>query len=382
MNVNVLDTFSMSTLFHNQGTVNVAQGTLTMDDGGIHTGKFSYCSTCIINFSGGTHQLAEESIVPDGTGIKFSGGTTTISGTFEANTFQQLGGTTTFTKLYTSNGTIEIAGGTLDFKGSAVLANVVLSGSASKLFANLENSQVDVTNSFRWQGISCVVGENGNGQFNLLPTCRTTISGTGRINAPVTNYGQTDYFPSSGMYINSGPWTNAPNSFFNVSSSGSLVLSGSLFVHQGFMSVAVPTSKTFTFNCPLDNAGTIEVRSGTLAMNSDGERSGTFTHGYDTFIRFEGGTHMLTPTSVINAGTGIGFSGAAVTIQGKFYPEFFHQNGGTVAFDNGADHLAFCSISQTSGTLTFQQSIGQLPSRSLFPLVAPPISTPTPASIL
>jgi hypothetical protein len=372
VNVNVLDTFQVEVAFDNQGTVNVLQGSLAMNYGGTHTGKFNHCDGCFINFNGlqsTTHTLAEESIVTDGRGIIFSARTTNVSGTFEPQYFQQIDGTTIFNNFYTSTDTIVISGGTLDFRGSAELANVELFGSQTKFIAASSNSEVNITNSFKWQGDRCEVGNAGKGRFNLLSSCRSTISGNGTqyLRTQMTNYGQVDYFPPSSetnIQITGGLFINAPGAVFNVSStSGSVGFSTSAdrFVNQGLLRISVPASDTFTFSNPFSNEGHVEVLSGTLAMNGLGAtHSGNFTHNNDTFIRFGAGTHTLTETSVVNAGNGIVFAGASITIQGTFLPETFHVIGGSVTFDNAADSLSFCSIAQSGGTLTFNSSINSV----------------------
>jgi hypothetical protein len=274
VNVNVLNTFTVNIQFHNEGTVNVAQGTFVMGQKGTHTGEFNHCSGCFINFSGGvTHVLTEESIVTDGRGIIFSASSTTVSGIFEPQYFQQAGSissSTVFTNLYTSTDTIVITGGTLDFRGSAVLANVELSGSLSKFVANSENSEVNITDSFIWQGPNCDVG-GGSGKINFLSSCRSTINGSNpKIGALVTNYGQMDCF-SRLVLQTGGSLINAPGAVFNVvyPSNGISSLIGSglrTFTNQGTLNV----SHSFMVDVPFNNEGTVNVTQGTLTMRAGG----------------------------------------------------------------------------------------------------------------
>ena len=117
--------------FNNSGLLQTLAGTLSLDGGGNHTGTFSNAPGATLNFGGGSHLLAPDSLVTGAGVMAVSGNATTLnaSGTFEVtgSKLNVTAGVATLTAGCNVTGTtLSIGGGTLNFNSAGPVAVVNL----------------------------------------------------------------------------------------------------------------------------------------------------------------------------------------------------------------------------------------------------------------
>lgn len=236
--------------FNNTGTVNVNTGTLSLTGGGTHTGAFNVASGATMSFSGGTHALNAG---------------TTVSGS-----------------------------GTLTF-GANVMANVAINHAGA----------VTISGGTYTSGSTTTVG-------GLLTLSGGTIAGTGPVNASgglslsggnrtldgitLNNNGAATWSAGALLTLANGAvFNNAAGSTFTVTLFGAVVSGG---VAGG------------SFN----NAGTLNITSGSLRLTGGGTHTGAFDIASGTTLELTGGTHTLNAGASFS-GTGTFYmNNAAVTV--------------------------------------------------------------------
>jgi len=331
--------FQIYSAFENRGTLSVIGGNFEMRGTGssTHTGVFNHGTSSQIRFIAGTQTLQVGSVINNGNGIVFNGAATSIYGTFLVGGFQQLSGTTTLYVPFTTSQTINVQGGTLDFREDANLYGLTITGTGGAVDISGNFYQLNITNIFNWGGTNNVLssGTGVSSRINLLPTCRSIMNGAGTAQylqyITLYNYGYFEYYPTGEgieLYLN-GQFVNAPGGIFNVSTRALTntifnTQSATLkFTNQGTILVDKHFAFAFQIFSSFDNTGIVAVNSGAFDLRQSGTHTGTFNHTVGSFIRFTAGTHSLGSTSIINYGDGISFDGATVTLSSTFRPTFF-----------------------------------------------------------
>jgi hypothetical protein len=215
----------------------------------------------------------------------------------------QLGGNT-------GTQTFNHSGGTLTLNGPSVgTANAVyaLSGGILKGTGSLT-----LAGSMNWTG--------GNINYETGSLIITVSGGLVMSQADKSLYG--------GALINAGPgsWSggrivfwysavlsNSVSGTLNVLFDGSLTGGVGTFGNAGTMRKASSLG-TSTLENPCVNSGTIEVQTGTLSLLGGGGGSGSFEVQSGATLDFSGGTHTLSPSSIVTGAGTVRCSGNNTTV--------------------------------------------------------------------
>lgn len=247
--------------FNNTGTVDVRSGTLSLDDGGIHTGTFRTVAGAVATFGGGNHVLAAASVV---TGVMSlsGGGTLNASGTFDAGTtFHVISGTATLSASCNVTATtvnISGTGGTVIYNSSGTVGTVTMT--AGTLAGT---SPVTVT------GLLTLAGGTVSNPFvtadgGLNLSGGVTLNGGKLINPGTAIWSAGNFTGANGAVFSNLLGATFINSFDGNAPSGAGATP--TFVNDGLFQ---KTNGTATLgNTSIDfqfiNTGTVEVKTNTL----------------------------------------------------------------------------------------------------------------------
>ena len=267
--------------FNNSGAFTSTSGSLKLTSSGTHSGSFTLCSSCTVEFTGGTNTLDGASFSPSTAGTKFNGATISIGP----------GNVTVSTQLLQTSGTVTGA------------ANLLLS------------------NSFTWQGGT----QSGSGQ-TVLGNFTHTFNGANNpmllSGRTIVNNGTINYQPSGANYLSISSGAILQNALsFNVNGAYPINSDGvSTPKFDNLLSGALTKTSgagTSTLACAVDNAGSVTVSSGTFAFNGGGTNSGALNvTPSSTAIAFQSGTYTFasgTSLNVNDLGT-IDIAGATLTL--------------------------------------------------------------------
>jgi len=303
------------------GTISSSNGTLTLSQGGTHTGTFS-ASPGTIEFSGGTHQFS---------------GTPTFSGA----------------------GAFVVSGGTFDLDAASTIPATASFTQSGGLLTGA--GDLTVNGPFTWSG-GLIDGSSGSGATNIMATLN------------ITGAGQKDY--STRTINNSGTttWTggNIRTDFGGVfNNTGTFDIQCDRFLFWGFAGMpltfnnsgTVTKSTTFgTSTIGMDynqTAGSTTVTTGIFYFNN---RFGSYTGGTVSAaagarLNFgSGDAHTFAAGSTLSGAGTIGFMAGVVFVNGTYnvtgVTDIF---GGTARFESAATTNQLTLSSGTlggAGTLT------------------------------
>ena len=238
--------------FNNSGTVEVLTGTLSFNGGGTNTALFSLGNGAAIQ-NPSSFTFANGSQLTGAGTNRWTGGTITLNGDLNA-------------------ANLELSGATVAGTGMLSVSNL-----------NFFSGSFDGTNTV--SGVANWIGGT------IPSTARLTIATNGVLNLS----GAADKF-ISGMLTNAGlvVWTGAgrlyldgPGAIYNLPSGVFDVQNNSLLINQfispsaafhnaGLFRKSAGTGTNFLTRVNFNNSGTVELRTGTLAIPSGGTNSGTF----------------------------------------------------------------------------------------------------------
>ncbi|MBK7948254.1 MAG: hypothetical protein IPK00_05835 [Deltaproteobacteria bacterium] len=319
----------------NAGTLQVQLGTLALDGSGTHTGSFTGPAT--LRVSGGTQTLGPGSSVtsadlevitatlnvdpaaifsPTNTDLLTSGVLNVLDAadTITSVTATQSAGTLGGPGTFETTGAFDWSGGTMGDAGTTrVGGGLTLSSGSTKTLAGTR-TLVQAGGVGAWSAGSFVLG-SGGATFRNEATWN--ITGTGRQLSDTSNTG----------------------TFRNTAS--------------GILDVALSAAnQTVTIGTgTLENAGTIHVELGTLALDGDGTHSGSFS-GPAT-LRVSGGTQTLgTGSSVTSADLEVITATLNVDPAASFSPTNTDLlTSGILNVLDAADTITSDTATQSAGTL-------------------------------
>ncbi len=283
-----------SVAFNNAGTVDVQSGRLDLSGGGTSSGSFD-ATGAELEFGGGTHTLTGTSSVT-ATKVIFSGATVNHAGGYTVTGETQVtGGTANLTGSVTNAGTLTISGGTLNMsntQGTLTTPSMALSGSGTLS----GTSAVTVSGALAWSGGTM----SGTGVTNANSTL--TINGTGQkaLGRRLNNKATGTWSDTGFLYLITGGWLdNQAGATFTVQNDEIFRWNGGSphVDNEGtfIKSPGVGTSEVGG-NVAFNNAGTVEIKSGTLKF------SGSFTQSAGaTYLN--GGS--VTTTTALNIQGGV-----------------------------------------------------------------------------
>ena len=327
--------FSFDTTFNNAGTVNVQSGTLAIQ-GGASSGSFAIAAGGVLGVSGNAPQTLSPTSSVTGAGIvNVIGGTIDIAGAYTMSGDTNVsGGTVNFNTANASAGGGTLSGGTiggngtLNINGAYTWTGGAMSGGGTTAIASSSSLAIDTGN------LHVLAGRTINNGGTLTWTGIGGIRATAGTNA-ITNL-------SGGIF-------NAQNdSFTEVTSGGTLAINNQA---GATLNKSGPGTTTgFSFDTTFNNAGTVNVQSGTLAIQG-GTSSGSFAIGSGGVLSLSGSaTQSLSPSSSVTGAGIVNFTGGTTDIAGAYTVSGdTNVSGGTVNFNAANASLGGGSFS--GGTL-------------------------------
>jgi hypothetical protein len=290
-----------SITFHNNGVVEVLEGTLTFRGNGTHTGTFGVAGGAVVEWANGTVAFAPESNVGAAGATLFSGATVTIEGAF-------------------NSANAVITSGTVNFNSSATVANLTFSGGTLR-----GTGALTASNTFAWsQGTMEGPGTTTvPGAFVLAPAVGNNVTLNRTLNlqgsAAWTNPGTISLILPNSSVINVAAGVTfevGDGKTFAYSNSGAGT--GPVFNHAGVLRKAGGSgSATLGSSVRFQNSGSVEVAAGSLIMNSGQPHTGSFTGASGTTMQFSGGHTFGAGTSIASAGR-VHFSGGTNNVLGSY----------------------------------------------------------------
>lgn len=238
---------------NNGGTVNVTSGTFRLDSGGFNTATINLSANTVLDFDGGTFQVSGSPSL-SGTGVyQLEAGTLTVNANVSVAKLNISGGTLNGTGTVTVTGTANWTDGDIDGGGTLTIP----AGGTLNISSSSDKSL------------------KGGHVLNNAGTA--TWSGTGLLqtdgDAAVNNSGTFN--------INGGQFYSGASAFNN---------SGTLNVSAG------SDTAEFANGAVLNNTGTLNVKSGKLKLEDGGSDSGTTNVSAGATLSFDGGTFLVTGT--------------------------------------------------------------------------------------
>jgi len=274
------DTSYISMVVNNEGQVSVTSGTLNLKGGGTHTGDFDAAAGCTLQFGGGTHSL---------NGVSFTGG-----------------------------GTVKISDGEVDTTGiGATVSNettMVLSG-------GYPSPVLGGDGPFTLNGPSdwghAVI--EGTGAFTNNGTMTISNSDVKTLDArTITNQGTMRFTGTGNMNVSNGATiANLAGATFDFQTDADINhTSGSTttFNNMGTLTKSAGAGTSYV-SMAVNNAGQVNVTSGTLELKGGGTQTGDFDVAAGTTLQFNGGTHSFNGTNFTGNGT-VNVSGGEVSATG------------------------------------------------------------------
>lgn len=314
-------TTNVTVAFDNAGTLQVTSGTLKLAGGGSHSGSFAVLAGQTLSF-GGDHDLHSGQLLNDGL-LRFGSGHSRIAST----TGYGGGG-----QLFVDNGTLDIAvsaglqvahlkmnsgrlqldpglGATLSAGLFEMHNSATLQGTATLEAGTL----VWTTGRMTGPGVARVTGsaQLGDGQgygSQTLDGGRTlALQGETRFQSAFIGLGGASLIDNQGTFTSAGDRRGAAvydSSITDYNANGR-------FRNRGRF-VQDASGHVTNVYAAFDNAGEVDVRSGTLKLLGGGTQTGTFQVRAGQALEL-GGSHGFSAAQVDNAGT-LQVNGGATTL--------------------------------------------------------------------
>ncbi len=224
-------TLDLNTAFNNSGTVNVQSGTLSVSGGGVNSGTFNTAGGAGLVFNG-SYTFGSASFTGAG-GVAFASGTATLNGSVSGSNLQLTGATLVGTNVIA--GTLTWSGGFLESTTTLTTNSVLNIALASASFPYLVLTNYGTVNEIN----SALYGGLGTHIYNY------------------------------------GSWNLQSDDAFNGGYYGSPV---TVFDNFGtYRKSSGVNTATLDSNTVFNNSGTVNVQSGTLAVNVFSANAGNYT---------------------------------------------------------------------------------------------------------
>lgn len=363
-------TVTISSVFNNDGMVEVRTGTLNLAGNGSHTGSFTSLSVfpdAVLQFGGGTQTLRAGSsvTVPN---VVFAGAAVTVNdnpaqtAVFHITTSTMVtGGTVNFNPgadvdlgdPFAFNQLI-VRGGTANFNDGATLDVYSLEVSGGTLTGQ---DEIDEEHVFLWYGgtLNGTGATEANGlieMFGFGVTLGRTLD---------VNYAAILWGPNANMTINRVQGDPNNNGVLNVQDGADFELrndnsisgAGLLHILPGGTMAKDSSFGTSAVQVNVQNDGTVGVLSGVLSLaGANNDYTGSFIGAPGTTLAFAGATHFEVGSSV-TAANALFNGGALVTVDGLYcVTEGTTFNGGVVDFNNQVSDLGD-RLAVMNGTINF-----------------------------
>jgi hypothetical protein len=317
--------------FNNYGTVQLQSATLSLGwQGSTSSGSFEAVDGTTLQLYGMHNLTTTSSINADK--VVFLGPTDTVAGSYRSrtstNVLGQAGGIgVTFTGTIVGIGALTLDGGAITAyfspaSGSPIALTSLTLGTGATLTGTAD---FVVSGLFAWTGATLA----GTGSYNYLrANGGLALSGSNNLSGRILANAGSAAWTGGSLYATNGSLSGSPNlianlagATFDVQADTNLVWSGGslapIFFNAGTFKKSAGTGTT-SFQTFFNNAGTVNVQSGTLYLTTPGafsnNTSGTVTVGSGSTLQVVGDyTQYAGLTSL--AGGVLGASGT-VNIQG------------------------------------------------------------------
>jgi len=294
---------------NNAGTVQVQSGTISLGGGGALSGQLTVNAGSTLLLNGGNF-VQSSSPAFSGAGVsQFLGSTLTLL-------------SDVIPGLALNGGTVLLAP---TFQGGSI-TNLTLTGSAL-------NGTNAVSGTLNW---------NAGGMYGALTVSSSGVLNIGGGNAlkqllcPLTNAGSV-VWPDNGQVqvvysppSYTGVIYNQASALFDLQGDNVLTRStgNEAFNNAGTLRKSAGSGTSYC-NLKLNNAGTVQVQSGTMSLGGGGALSGQFTANAGAALLLNSGNFVQTGNAIIS-GAGVSqFLGSALTLVSDDIPGLA-LNGGTV----------------------------------------------------
>jgi hypothetical protein len=226
----------------------------------------------------------------------------------------------------TSNGTLELSGGSLGVSSASTLNAFTLDGGT---LAGL--GDVTVGGLLTWTAgtLSGAGHVAANGGMQISGNGGHTLSGR-----TLDNAAEADWTGTGGISLtNNATLNNLATGTFFATGDGTLSGSASTFNNAGTFS-KTGGSGTTTVSASLINSGTVAAASGTLNVAGRDVATGAFTTAAGATLAFNGGAQAFRAGSSVTGAGDVKFGGATVTVLGSYATTGNTTiSNGTVQFD-------------------------------------------------
>jgi hypothetical protein len=343
--------FSFGLALNNYGAVEIQTGTLDLAGGGTSSGSFDVPDGTVLRFSGGTHTAGASSRITGAGQLVVSAGTANLSGLVNvngSNTFS--GGTANFTGgTICTNNIVTISGGTVNFSGTGLVSPSVLHLSIGTLDGT---SAVTVNNLMNWTGGNMA----GSGRTIIRPSAILHIANASAVflnTRTLENRGTVLWTGAGSLVMNlNAVLTNCAGALFHVQNASAFVANvGNSRIDNGgtFRKSVTNGTTTVPNGIALNNSGTVDIRSGILAAN------GGYASSSNALLNCAlGGTIAGTNYGQLQVAGAVTLNGAlSVDFTDGFSPAL---NNSFTVLTAGTRNGAFTSFSYPSNAVTMQLS--------------------------
>src|SRR4051794_1705904 len=305
------------------------------------------------NLGGGTWNTAvnwNPNQIPTNTDTAWITNNGTYTVTVSANaaaTNLVLGGTSGTQTVNHSGGTFALGnGGSSSPNGTYALSGGALTGSGTLTLGGAFNWTAGFLGS---TASNLVVAANGG--FNISGASGKLFNGGTLVNGGTGNWTGGAQVACAAPAI----FSNSPSGTFDFQADGAAFGNNAgipLLINSGTVRKTGGTGVS-TINIVFNNAGVVDVQTGTLSLNGGGTNSGQFTSSVSgAILQFGGGTHALQSSSSITGPGSVLVTLGTVNAQGPIaIGTLTNGNSGTLNFNTGATAY-LTNLTVSGGTVT------------------------------
>jgi len=331
--------------FHNTGVVSVVSGVLTLEAGGVHSGRFDIDGGTL-ELGGGEHLLPASPI--NGGAVLFSAGSVQIGGRYQASSTTISGGSVAFTGGIAATGPLTISNGTVAFDNVEGVVNIPTMTFTAGTITGA--SDLNISGLLTWNG-GTMAGSGITHARGGLALQGTTSK---RLDRTLNHSGAGTWVGNANLGM-SGTFNNLVGATFEIQNDRGFAGSGdSARINNAGTLRKTGVGTTTTSAVILENSGVLEVASGTLSINP-------------TFTQTAGVTRLLAGTTLhssnpvlLSAGRleGAGTVTAPVVNNAEIAPGLTVGTLSAAAFDQGAGGSLSIELAGTALGQHDQLSIG------------------------
>jgi len=300
-------TTTISGTLEGVGSMTVSSGTLTLNGGGAAGMTFVVNDTTTLNFAGGDFILAPPTTLGgDGT-VRFSGGTSAVSGTYNP-------------------ALTEIAAGTVRFDTSVTTTNLLQTGGTMSGLGTV------TADSIVWQGGTM------DGSGRTIATTELVVEGSSGKSLlddrTFENAGNAMWLDTGNVTLSADAlFVNRVGAVFEIQNDESL--SNGTFQNLGTVTKTTGSAATI-ISSRFDNTGELRILAGTVSLRGGGESSGVFHTAEGMALIFGGGVHVLSAQSDVRGGGTVRVSSGEVYFGGAYTLDTTEIAAGTANFNTNA----------------------------------------------